>query len=263
MPVQPENTTLIALAFQHPLNFPFVVGHQVAIAQIFDFLPKGMSYGLQIPIEDIKMKSLEPYNTQDSKGYITTLALAYIPSSNFTSLDGQRHVPNSRLLTNPQPEINQMMNLLDPTVPLNAVESDPASGGSSYSGGSSGGSDGGSQSGSGPTNADPIGSSTGKVTSKGVGIAGGVSAGAALYGAAMFFVARRYKKRRARHSRSSSISRSISPTGGVGTGAVMHGAARNPYVGDARGSRGSRGIVAARTQGISAPIVAENSLGWN
>jgi hypothetical protein len=234
-------------------------------------MPEGLSYGLNIPLGNITMQSLRPYDTQSSKGFITTLALAYIPADMFDALDLARKTPTSTFKNNPNPPINQMIGLLDASIPLLASPEDDAGTITSGSGsGSSGNDSGNSGSGTNNSDGDPIGgdSSTKPVSSKAIGVAGGVCAGAAVYGAAMFLVARRYRKRRSRHSRSSSMTRSTSPGNSpgsaaiMGTGAaVMHGAARNPYA-DNRGSRGS-GKASARTQNISAPIVAENSLGWN
>lgn len=106
------------------------------------------------------------------------------------------------------------------------------------------------------------------------GIATGVVGAAAAYGAAMFFIARRYKKRRQSHRRSSST------FGGpemvqAGSPALVGGSPVNPFMsggrdspsesGPDRSSRGSgsSGSNSARTQQISGPMMAENSLGWN
>lgn len=107
-----------------------------------------------------------------------------------------------------------------------------------------------------------------KTTGTTVGI---VTAGvgvAAAYGAAMFLIARRYKKRRLSHRRSSSVlnpaemRQSGSPALLGGAGAFMSGGRTTP--GHDRNSRGSgRTGNSARTQQISAPMMAENSLGWN
>jgi len=89
--------------------------------------------------------------------------------------------------------------------------------------------------------------------------------GSAAYGAAMFLLARRYKARKQNHRRSSSLlnpsemRHSGSPVFG---GAIMSGGRTTP--GNERNSRGSGGTGnSARTQQISAPMMAENSLGWN
>jgi len=87
----------------------------------------------------------------------------------------------------------------------------------------------------------------------------------------MFLIARRYKKRKQSHRRSSSI---MSPTQmrqsgspALMGGAFMSGGRVSPggTVTNDRNSRGSGRSAgnSARTQQISAPMMAENSLGWN
>jgi hypothetical protein len=131
---------------------------------------------------------------------------------------------------------------------------------------------------------------------------------AAAYGAAMFFVARRYKRRKASHKRCSSVLAGgrVAPgdmasvwrpspalmSGGAGglTGGGYGALGRHSPIGggalgwgrdgmgaperDSRGSGGTGGTqttrsgevhsaAEARMAGISAPVAAENSLGWN
>ena len=118
---------------------------------------------------------------------------------------------------------------------------------------------------------DGIGSSP-PVKASSVAIGVGVACGAAAYGAAMFFVARRYKKRRQSHMRSPSMFSSpvMSHVGAdpAAQQALMSGAMNgersvSPFY-DRAESRGSgrSGASSARQQ-ISAPVMAENSLGWN
>lgn len=270
MPPQPENYTLVRLGFQHQLNYAFVVDNPVAVAQIFEYVPQGISWGLSIPLNDVIMHTLQPYDTTKNKGWITTLAFAFIPSDLVPKLDLDRHTPASKLFHNPSNPVSQMMNLLDVEIPLYATDEDLTGDSDGKVGDDGTWLDGGSDSGGSTDNGDgaPMGdSSTGasKVSGKTVGLSVGIVAGAAAYGAAMFLVARRYRQRRGRHTRSNSINRSVSPgsnpASGLmgGGGAVMHGA-RSPF--DKRGSRGS-GKASARTQQISAPMMAENSLGWN
>ncbi|CAM6002787.1 unnamed protein product [Sphagnum balticum] len=89
--------------------------------------------------------------------------------------------------------------------------------------------------------------------------------GSAVYGVAMFLIARRYKKRKQAHRRSSSLTGGeMRQTGSPALmgGAYMSGGHTSP--GHDRNSRGSgRTGNSARTAQISAPMMAENSLGWN
>jgi hypothetical protein len=257
------------------LNYAFVVKNPVAVAQIFEYLPKGIAFGLGIKLSEVTMHHLQPLDTTKTKGYITTLAFAFIPTDMIDKLDMDRRNQNSRFFQSDDPPVREMINLLDPTISLRATEAELTGEGTGLPGeGSWLGGSGGNQGGASSNDGAPLGSngSEGPVSKKSVGVGLGIVAGATVYGAAMFFVARRYRQRRNRHSRSSSIGRSVSPgsnpTSGLmsGVGPVMHGA-RSPYgaIGvphDKRGSRGS-GKASARTQNISGPMMAENSLGWN
>jgi hypothetical protein len=271
MPSAPVDMILIRLGFEHQLNYQFVVNETMAVAQIFEFIPRGLNYGLNI--DSAKMHSLQPYDTRASKGFITTLALAFIPKDLFNDLDNQRIAPTSRFLNNPVESVRLMINLLDPTIPLRASSDEESGNGNGQlatQGETWAGKDG--VAGGGTTSSDgaPIGNSSGPISTKTVGIGCAAVAGALMYGGAMFFVARRYRQRRNRHSRAASMSRTISPgnshiTGSLspGTatgGAVMHGA--RAAFGDNRVSKGS-GKQSARGANISAPVMSENSLGWN
>ncbi|KAI5837972.1 hypothetical protein DFP73DRAFT_277909 [Morchella snyderi] len=269
MPEPPKNHTLVRLGFLHALNYRFVVENPVAVAQIFEYLPHGICYGLKIDSSDVIMHTLQPYDTTKTRGYITTLAFAYIPEDLVSTFDLDRHTPAARLFNNPEAPVSQMINLLDASIPLLASMGDESgdNNGAVGTGGSWGyGSNGDGSSDSG--DAAPMGSTPSNTTVSGkiMGLSVGIVAGTAAYGAAMFLVARRYRQRRAgRHGRTNSINRSVSPGSNPASGlmasggAVMHGAARF----DHRGSGGSGGRASARTAQISAPMMAENSLGWN
>jgi hypothetical protein len=118
------------------------------------------------------------------------------------------------------------------------------------------------------------------------GIAVGAIGLSVMYGAAMFLVARRYKRKKQQgHRRTSSIGSSQRSSEmqytGNGSPALMGGAlmsrdfsayggtaATNSMVGrpagrDSHGSGRSGMGNSARTAYISAPVAAENSLGWN
>ncbi|KAL7275901.1 hypothetical protein RUND412_001145 [Rhizina undulata] len=272
IPSAPANSVLVRFGFTFKLNYQFVSEHPVSVAQIFEYLPEGIVYGLDLDSTQVVMHSLQPYDTSADKGYITTLANAYIPSNMYNTLSADIHIPSSKLFTSPDEAVNEMMAIIDPTIPLLSGLSDSSGYVSGVTTGSSSSGDGssGSSGNGGSSDAAPVGmdQSTGTVSKKTVGIGIGVVGGAAVYGAAMFFVARRYRNKRGRHARANSMDRSLSPgsnpAGALMSsgGAMMHGA-RTPLGGDKRGSRGSGGKASARTQNISGPVMAENSLGWN
>ncbi|KAI5777801.1 hypothetical protein EDC01DRAFT_623576, partial [Geopyxis carbonaria] len=273
MPAQPADMVLIRLGFDYALNYPFVVKHPVTVAQMFDYLPKAINYGLNIT--NCTMHSLQPYDTREDKKYITTLALAYIPADLFNQLDNDRKLPNSLFRNNPDKPIHDLVGLVQGGIALGASPDEQSGDANGKIDNSNDNWSPNSDSGNGSDDNDgaPIGSGSGdqKISMKSVGIGSGLCVGALLYGGAMFIVARRYKQRRGgRHSRANSMSRSISPgsnpagalMGQVPGRAMMHGAGGAYGAADKRGSKGS-GKASARTANISGPMMAENSLGWN
>jgi hypothetical protein len=275
VPEQPSNTTLIQIGFNYPLNYRFVVSSPVSVAQIFEFLPQGIAYGLTrngggesgdgvgIPVDQVVMQSLQPSDTSQQLGYITTLAFAYIPSDLPPQLERALHTPISAIYRNPNPSVNTLMGMINPSWPILARGPLGSVPGGGYNGPASTGAPGGDGT---PLGGSASSSSSVKGTSIGIGV--GVVAGAAVYGAAMFFVARRYKQRKQRHSRSSSIP-AHDPSDALMGGALMSGGRETPIhhgrttPSNGRDSRGSGRSGSARAQQISAPMMAENSLGWN
>lgn len=209
-----------------------------------------------------------PYDTSEDMGYITTLAQAYIPSNMLDTMTLALTTPVSAMYDNPDPSLKTLMNMINPAIPIlpgAQLDSDGASGTTNPSAATSAAAGDGA-----PIGGDSGSSSPVKGTSVGIGV--GAVAGAAIYAAAMVYVARRYRKRRQQHQRVSSGSvpytdapMSQAASGGMGT-YFMSGAngQRTPTTG--RGSRNSAGSSNGRSireQGISHPVMAENSLGWN
>ena len=214
------------------------------------------------------MYGLVPYDTTADLHYITTLAVAYVPSHMVDQLQLDLHTPVSNIYNNPTPPVTVLMSMVNPAIPL--IPGNSLSGNNP----SSGTDDPSAESTSEAGNGAPIGGDSGQsapVNGSSVGIGVGAVAGAAVYAAAMVFVARRYrKKRRARHQRVASIPSPIRPpmsqrsSGGMG-GHYMAGANGRGWSGS-QGSRHSGGSANARSvreAGISGPMGAENSLGWN
>jgi len=254
---------LIQLGFTYSLNYQFVVSSTTAVSQIFSFIPPGVGNGLDLTVDDVVMQYLQPYNTLNSVGYITTLAMAYIPESKVDLLSVLILNPNSGLFHNENPSVTTLMSMVDPTIPIlagstmgnggtpiNSANNPATTSNTSNAGGAAPGS---SDSGSG-------------VRPSSVGIAVGAVAGATVYGAAMFLVARRYKKKKAGHQRSSSMQSGASSRPGEQSN-LMAAGARGSY-GTRFGGRTSRNSDQSNSNRsgrtyISPPVMAENSLGWN
>lgn len=260
---QPDNTTLIQVGFMEQLNYVFVANHQNSTNQIFAWLPLGIAYGLGIDAENCTMHALQPYDTQQ-QGYITTLALAYIPTDFVSSLALDLHTPSHKIYHNPNGSVNALMNLVNPSIPLLAGPNGNEANGVGPPGGPGNtgrdGEMGGNNSGGSP------------VRGSSVGIGVGVVCGAAVYGVAMFYVARRYRRRKQAHARTSSIHQDMSPAtpGSWGEAAMMAGG-RTGMGGRYTDRRSSETTSDSRTTGgrtartgpISRPVMAENSLGFS
>ena len=263
---QPENTDLIQIGFLYPLNYDFVWKHQESRDQIFLYLPQGIAYGLGIDLSNVTMQTLRAWDTTQDLHYVTTLALAWVPHDLVDTLSLALHTPSDKFYNNPDASVKTLCSMINNAIPIRADNNTepgrPTDGGTSPTSPSN--------QGAAPVGGDIGGSQPVKASSVGIGV--GVVCGAAAYGAAMFFVARRYKKRRQSHMRSPSMYSSpvmshVGPDPAAGA-ALMSGAmggerSVSPYY-DRAESRGSgRSGGSSGRQQISAPVMAENSLGWN
>ncbi|TVY12918.1 hypothetical protein LARI1_G009355, partial [Lachnellula arida] len=262
----PEGMTAVQLGFLFELNYEFVISNPLSSAQIFMFLPTGVADGLELHEEQVILHSLYPLDTTAKLGFITTAAVAYIPENMVDTLRLNLGTPSSILYNNPDSTVNALVNYLNPTIPLipGAGAGDDSTSGTGA--------------GSSPTNTagnNDVFNTSSQNTSAGVkgttaGIAMACVGGASAYGAAMFLLARRYKKRKQAHRRTSSVAshaemRQSSSPGMLGSADIFMSGGRLSPGGTTndRHSRGSGGGNSARTQQISAPMMAENSLGWN
>jgi len=273
---QPPDTQLVQIGLLEGYNYPFVVANSKAAAQIFQILPEALGFAVGEDLDKIQMRKLIPLDTGSSMGFITTLAIVSFPNSLIESLRVYVKAPNSPLYNNPDTLTFNFTKQINPAIDITiGAYPDDASGsggpGSSGGGGSS-------------PNGDPFNNGGSDKTSSQQGttaaIVGGSVFVAAAYGAVMFILARRYKKKKQAHRRASSISNNSSemrhtPSPALMGGALLSrdftgyggvaGAAPGVVAGgrDSHGSGRSGMNNSARTQYISAPVAAENSLGWN
>jgi len=252
------------------LNFPFVLEHSVSQAQIFEWLPIGISLGLGIPNSSVVMQQLKPLNTTETLNYITTLAMVFIPESMVNTLQLALRTAVSPIYNTDDASVNTLMSYINSGIGITV--------GSTVAGGSSGTGSAAAASSSAASGDGGVFNTQSQNTSAGtkgttVGIVVGVAGAAAAYGAGMFFIARRYKKRKQAHRRSNSMLNpaEMRQTGSALTGGVFMSGGRlsgsdtsQRYSSSGRNSHGSgRTGQSARTAQISAPMMAENSLGWN
>lgn len=222
------------------------------------------------------MYSIKPYDTIRKYGYITSQAMVYYPTEGISQLADDIGYPTTALYNNGNPLVRNLTSEINSAIgimPGDTLADD---------GDSTGGS-GDNSSDDGAPNNDPFDTQGPgeQTTSAQQGMTAGIAVGAAsvagAYGAAMFIIARRYKRKKQRHQRSSSIN-SPSEMRQAGSPALMGGAllsrdfTSNPAGGyggvggntrDSQGSGRSGMNNSARTANISAPVAAENSLGWN
>lgn len=260
----PQDSFMGQVCFKWPLNYPFVSANDGGM-QIFHYLPTAIADSLNISTSDVKNYGLKPLDTTQYQGFITTLALFTIPKDLQTTLSAQLRNPADVFWHHKDASVNELTALINTACPLAAGKLpgdnsspdeavDPAA--TSTGGAGDGGAIGGD-----------IGANR-KVNSTSAIVASSAVVGALAYGAAMFFVARRYRNKRMAHKRSSSVPSTSRNTHGSmpgGAAAWMHGARNGRITPGSRGSQGSSSSQgrSIRTQQISAPVMAENSLGWN
>lgn len=266
----PEGTVPIQIAFKYQLNYLFVSNNTVAAAQIFQLLPRALADASGISVDKLQISKLVPYNTQAKWGYIATIAKLNYPSTLVDTLQMDMRIANSLFYNNPDQTVRDLTKFVDIRFDLNGnIVDGGASGGATGSGA-------GGDNSNNKNNNDAFGtgnqgeqSSKQKATTAGIAVACvGLSA---MYGAAMFIVARRYKRKRQGHRRASSITNSQASSEmryhGNGSPALMGGALMSREVSTYGGAGGrdshASGGQSARTAGISAPVATENSLGWN
>lgn len=224
----------------------------------------------------VQMFNLGPLlTTESSLGYIATVAKLTYPTNLIDQLRLQIKAPNSPLYNHREPIVKNLTEQINPAIDILTFALDGSSAPGSGSGSSAGSS--GGVAGSDPLSGNGPGETKSTPGQQGTtaGIALGVIGVAGAYGAAMFIVARRYKRKKQAHRRTSSmtdpsemrsaagsphlmggalLSRDFSSYGGVAGGRNSHGT---------QGSGRSGANNSARTAYISGPMAAENSLGWN
>jgi hypothetical protein len=276
----PEGSRAIQIGFLFPFNYKFLARNTVAAAQLFKYLPKGLADAGGFSKDRILIEKIVPMDTQSQWGYITALAKIHYPENMLDSLQADLMTPNSPLYNNDLEIVRNLTSVINNKIDIfgntdNGASSD--SGDSDDSG--SGGNDGFGNSGEGDKSAKQ------KATTAGIAV--GAVGLSVMYGAAMFLVARRYKrKKQLGHRRASSIGSSQRSSemqyNGNGSPALMGGALMSrdfsnygaqgpqgeqaparPGGRDSHGSGRSGMGNSARTAFISAPVAAENSLGWN
>ncbi|KID70320.1 uncharacterized protein G6M90_00g085480 [Metarhizium brunneum] len=267
-----EGAVPIHIAFNYTLHYLFLANDTMAASQIFKYLPDVLSSACGLPADQLPVTELAPYNTLATRGFVTTLARMNYTKALLPALAANLKTPSSAIYQNRDPVLHQFASYIDSTISPTGELND---GSSTDNGGPGSGNDGNSNNSNGNGN-DAFGSGNqGDQTPKQKATTAGIAVAAvgfcALYGAAMFIVARRYKRKRQGHRRASSIvSGQGSPEMRYNDNAspALMGGALLSRDGSTYGGTGGRdshasGGHSGRTANISAPVATENSLGWN
>ncbi|POS85815.1 hypothetical protein EPUL_006462 [Erysiphe pulchra] len=271
-PTQPIDTSEIQIGFEWALNYPFVVSHPLSTTQIFTYLPIGIADGLGLKPDQIVVKNLLPLDTTAELQFITTVARVFIPSSMVDTLRVDLGIAASPIYQNPDESVNTLMNYINPAIPFfPGAVLDP---GVTPTGSDTRNTQTTTPGEAGVYNSDTQQPQTPSARGTTAGIAIAACGGAAAYGAAMFLLARRYKYRQQQQKRPSSMDYSSeagedfprvvnSVNFGDATGALMSGGRISPTTHDRHSKGSGRTGNTTRNAQISAPMMAENSLGWS
>lgn len=270
----PKGTVAIQIGFLFPLNYNFVANNTDAASQIFLYLPQALAAVAGVSADKVPVNKLVPFDTRVDLGYITTLAKINYPKSSVDALKSALWEPSSVFYNNQMDIVRSLTAQVNPKIPLLANNDDEG-----LNFGGSGNNGAGNTNGGGDSfQSSDSSNQTSKQKATTIGIAVGSLGVGVMYGAAMFIVARRYKRKRALQRRGSMSAGSAEMQfNESGSPALMGGAllASQPaaYGGvnaghqspnSFRGTPSPPGAPsAARAAGISNPVATENSLGWN
>jgi hypothetical protein len=240
----------------------------VAAAQIFQYLPEALANAGNFDLDRIQVTMLVPLDTRSKWGYLTTIAKVYYPENLLDALQVELWATNSGIYNHPDQLVRDLTAVINPKIDIYGnIEEDGNSGGDPEAPGNDDDNDDAFDNGS------DGGSNDSRQTATTAGIAVGAVGLAGLYGAAMFIVARRYKRKRQQHRRSNSLPDSEASSEmrytGTGSPALMGGALLSQDMSNYGGAAGGRESQnsgrgsSARNANISAPLNTENSLGWN
>lgn len=191
--------TLVQIGFLESLNYPFVVSNAMTTAQIFAYLPRAIGFALGTDPKTIVSNSLRPYQMS---GYSATVAYIMVPTSDLPQLEARWSDASSTLYNQEDASLESLVLVIDRSIPLliggstrsTASTSTTKSTGSTNTGAPNSG----SLADTGSSDSSATGSAK-KIA--GIGLGAAVATGA--YASAMFFLARRYRKRKIRNRRRS------------------------------------------------------------
>lgn len=123
IPAQPSDTTIVQVGFLEPLNYAFVVKNEITQDQLFEHLPRRLSYVTIVEGKEVIMHSLQAYtNTAGIYPYIPTVAFLflYMPARSIDILKSAIQAPDSPLYNTPDNSTRQIMSFINPAIPADA-----------------------------------------------------------------------------------------------------------------------------------------------
>ena len=298
--VNTNEHTLIQICLKEAYSYDYITHEVRAASQIFDLTPKALAGGSggEIKPDELVMHSIVPLDTKNQLGYVTSCALVYYPSDLVGTLRLDYRIANSPLYQSSDPLLYNFTSTFNNAIDiiLGSTLGETGDGQINLNPGANAGNPG--EAGGDPFSTfedgdDKSASEKGTTAAVAVGAVGL----AAAYGAVMFIVARRYKRKRRSHRHASSVSSPSDMRESVGSPVMRGGGAplsqdftaygaggprpgtmytatgtgtgtgtgtvTMPHGRDSHGSGRSGMNNSGRTAFISAPVAAENSLGWN
>ena len=181
-----EAQTLVQIGFYQSLNYPFVVSHANATAQIFNYLPRAVGFAMSVDPSTIVANSLRPYQMP---GYVATVAYLMISTQQLSTLQALVEDGNSILYHQASSDLQSLVDNIDRSIPflLTTTKSNTQAVTNPTTKSNNDASNSGSL-------ADSTNTTSGSTAKKIAGIGLGAAFATGLYAAATFALARRYRR---------------------------------------------------------------------
>lgn len=113
-----SSAALVQIGFDRSLNWDFVSSNPQSAAQISQLLPQGVAFDLGIGADQVPVQRLQPLDTTDQLGYVTTLALFNLDDAFVDQLRRDIVIASSPLYNNPDPTVRDLVSRINPSIPL-------------------------------------------------------------------------------------------------------------------------------------------------
>ena len=116
IPAKPAGSTVVQIAYNYQLNWNYVAANPSSVSQICTYTPQGVAYGLADSQSSVIIADLRSFDTTSTLGYVTTLAILYVPSNQVNTKQLEVRTPNSAQYQNPNPTVKKLMSLINPAI---------------------------------------------------------------------------------------------------------------------------------------------------